>query len=245
MPFDPDNWEALKGSAVATPATPVRTDTGLQGETVIDGESDDPLDKGIPYYPSKRHVTPDKNGYPQAPEVKLTYNDVRNIAQARNEAISSGVLTKDLAEHLLPMAMVEGHPANFGIKNNNEFYNHKSTRDFFTKMGLTVDTEDKKPDIAINKERNMLYPAKSMETSLGAARTMAAIVAEKARVAKSQVPEIAIKKYNGKGKAIENDFGLAVPADVNKYWSKVQEARELLPHPLNKDFYDFYNVHTE
>lgn len=89
----------------------------------------------IPLYPSSRYVDPDK---PLAPEKTLTYNDVAGIAAARKIAEKNGVLTPELGEHLLPMAMVEGRGGNFGVKTDNQFYAKPSTVKRFKDMGLNV-----------------------------------------------------------------------------------------------------------
>ena len=87
----------------------------------------------LPYYPAPRYIA--KN---QLPETSLTHEDVTAVAKARLRAEKSGVLTPDLGEHLLPMAMVEGRGPNFGIKEENGFYPKPATLDRFKKMGVSI-----------------------------------------------------------------------------------------------------------
>lgn len=103
---------------------------------------DDPL----PHYPSPRYV--DQN---LAPEKTLTYRDVAALGQARREAEKAGVLTPELGAQLLPMAMVEGHSGNFGVKADNAFYAGPGTVDRFKKMGLTITDITDPAEVAARK----------------------------------------------------------------------------------------------
>lgn len=90
---------------------------------------DDPL----PHYPQKRYV--EKN---LAPELNLTYQDVTDLAEARRAAEASGVLPRELGEHMLPMAMVEGRQGNFGINDGNGFRATPAVLARAKKLGLGI-----------------------------------------------------------------------------------------------------------
>ena len=85
----------------------------------------------LPHYPQKRYV--EKN---LAPELNLTYQDVGDLAAARRHAEEQGVLSKELGEHMLPMAMVEGRQGNFGINPGNGFRAVPETLERAKKLGL-------------------------------------------------------------------------------------------------------------
>jgi hypothetical protein len=87
----------------------------------------------MPHYPSPRYV--EKN---LAPERTLTYGDISDLAEARKHAEKMGVLSPAVAEHILPMAMVEGHSGNFGVNQGNAFSAKPSTLKRFRDMGLQV-----------------------------------------------------------------------------------------------------------
>lgn len=86
----------------------------------------------ISYYPSSRYVINNL-----APERSLSYNDVSAIAEARKQAEKTGVLKPEVAENLLPMAMVEGRTMNHGLGNLG-FYASPQSIDRFKKMGFDV-----------------------------------------------------------------------------------------------------------
>jgi hypothetical protein len=87
----------------------------------------------LPHYPASRYV--EKN---LAPEKTLTYGDVSAIARAQKLAEQKGVLTPEVAQHMLPMAMVEGRSGNFGILSENGFNPTPTTLKRFKDMGLSV-----------------------------------------------------------------------------------------------------------
>ena len=87
----------------------------------------------VPHYPSPKYI--EKNF---APEKTLTYGDISSLAEARKHAETVGVLTPALAEHLLPMAIVEGRSGNFGVNQGNAFSAKPSTLKRFRDMGLQV-----------------------------------------------------------------------------------------------------------
>lgn len=100
-------------------------------------EAAPPQPNWLPHYPSSRYV---EKGL--APESKnMSYEDVTALAKARKLAETSGVLTPELGQHMLPMAMVEGRSGNYGINANQLFANPK-TIERFKKMGFDVQDEE-------------------------------------------------------------------------------------------------------
>lgn len=163
----------------------------------------------VPYFPSRRHI--DRG---LAPERTLGVEDLQAIAAAQRHAQEQGVLTPEVARYMLPMAMVEGRPGNYGIVPNNRFYASPQNRQIFDKMGVPVKTfRDAHGD-------KFLQP--QPEGHEGYARTMAAILAAKAARGKS--PEDAVMRYNGRG------------SQARHYLNKVQTALELLNHQANQQF---------
>lgn len=100
---------------------------GVKKPKVID------WDAPLPQYPSPRYV--EKN---LAPEKTLTYGDVRDLAEARRDAEAAGVISPELGEHMLPMAMVEGRPGNFGINDGNGFLATPASIERAKKLGLGI-----------------------------------------------------------------------------------------------------------
>ena len=85
----------------------------------------------LPHYPQQRYI--DKN---LAPEKNLTYGDVGALAEARRVAESTGVLPRELGDHMLPMAMTEGREGNFGINSGNAFRAIPATLERAKKLDL-------------------------------------------------------------------------------------------------------------
>ena len=192
----------------------------------------------IPHYPSQRYV--EKN---LAPEQSLRYRDIAALARARKQAEAAGVLAPDLAEHLLPMALVEGRSGNFGVLQNGAFYAKPQTVDRFKKMGL--ETEGAFAPLEFKdipgKGRHIGPSGKAAGDPDAYARIMAAILADKAALVPKGNVDAAVKRYNGKGRAIEDSDGQLQQADVNVYLQKVKAAREMLAHPKNKNLLDYFN----
>lgn len=184
---------------------------------------DDPF---IPYVPQERYVK-----YGLAPEMKLKASEIEEIARVRRQAEETGVLTPELGEQLLPIAMTEGWGLGMGVKGGNKFYASRRFKDALDKMGLEEE-KDYMP-LMIGKDKHYeLLPEDS-----NAPRLAAVILGEKAAIAKAKGLhgiEHAVKGYNGSGKATEMWRGQAIPADVDVYWKKVTEAAKLLTHPLNE-----------
>lgn len=192
-----------------------------------------PRDRGVlygdplPFWPSDRHVK-----FSQAPEQTLNTNAVASIAAARRLAEETGVLTPELGDHLLPIAMVEGWGTGMGVRGDQGFYASRRFLGALEKMGLK-ENEDYRT--YYKKGEKFIMPGGGKEENMP--RMAAVILGEKASLkhVKGDLLE-AIKAYNGKGKATEYVYGDAVPADVDVYLAKVQAARRLLDHPLNAKF---------
>lgn len=213
----------------------------------------DPLSP-LPYYPAPHYME-----HNLAPETSLSYDAVTALAKARRLAESKGVLTPDLGEHLLPMAMVEGHGGGFGIVHPTSdtdtsvgFYAKPETTARFKKMGLSIANESDLAQTGISANLLLRKDAKGDKFYVpgdndneSGARLMAAVLADKAALKKSGgTVEGAVKLYNGRGRATEQADGQTVPADANTYWAKVQAAKAMLLHernaPLMQHFYKTY-----
>lgn len=200
----------------------------------------------IAYYPAKRYV--DKN---LKPERALKPYDFAAIVMAQKRAVNEGVLTPELAKYLLPMAITEGRSGNYGIRNNLSVYAKPETIERYRKMGLSIAdaTGDKPvPDTAdmviVNRGKDKHLELTTDDNGYNPAkysRVMAATLAEKASLIDVKTPEDAVKRYNGKGRALEVADGKVQQADVNTYLSKVKEAQEMLEHPANTPLADYLN----
>lgn len=197
-----------------------------------------PPDAGVPVYPSQRYI--EKNW---APEKKLRFRDIEALGRARRQAEQTGVLAPDLAENMLPMAITEGRGGNYGILQNSAFYAKPATVDRFKKMGL--ETDGAFAPLAFQdipgKGKHIGPSGFQAGNSDVYARIMAAIMGEKAALVPKGDTDAAVKRYNGKGRAIEDVDGVKQRADVDAYLSKVKQAREMLAHPKNKLLLDYFN----
>lgn len=192
----------------------------------------------VPHYPSPRYV--EKN---LAPERTLRYRDLAALARARRQAEQQGVLPPELAEKMLPMAITEGRSGNFGVVQDGAFYAKPTTVDRFRKMGL--ETEGAFAPVEFRdipgKGRHIGPSAKAIGDSDAYARIMAAILAEKAALVPKGDIDAAVKRYNGKGRAVEDADGVLQQADVDTYLAKVKAAHGMLAHPKNKQLLDYFN----
>lgn len=182
----------------------------------------------LPFYPNNDYIK-----YNRAPEKTLTTAAVAAIAAARKRAEETGVLTPELGEHLLPMAMVEGENDRIGIIPGREnFYASRRMLKALENMGL----EEGKDYISNyhNGEKHVRI--------MNANPAMAAVIlGEKAQLKRVGGDlEKAIKAYNGKGKGTERFITGDIPADVDVYWDKVQKAKQTLDHPLNYKIKNHY-----
>lgn len=194
----------------------------------------------VPHYPLRRYAEQNL-----APEQTLRYRDIAALARARRQAEETGVLSPELAEHLLPMAMTEGRSGNFGIVQEGAFYAKPKTLDRFKKMGLDPADQGAFAPVAFKdipgKGRHIGPSGNAIGDSDAYARIMAAILADKAALGQPGDVEGAVMRYNGKGRAIEEFDGVRQQADVNVYLDKVKQAREMLAHPKNKQLLDYFN----
>jgi hypothetical protein len=208
----------------------------IQAEKLIEKEP-----TPVTYYPSRKYLTEDLK-----PESSLTEEDVLALGTAARLGVLSKTLPAALGDYILPMAIVEGHSNNHGVKSDNQLYAKTATKERFKTMGL--DIEDKTSaaylDLVMNKKSGKLEPMILMNNSQRdpnqAARRMVAILADKAALQGKDTPEKAIKKYNGAGKAIEDIDGKKVPANVQDYWNKVEEAKRMLQHEKNRKIVELF-----
>ena len=207
-----------------------------------------PEEASLSYYPAAHYLTKKWKA-----ESVLTDRDVYALGKAARKAVDSGVLDKQLAEYMLPMAMVEDRSGNFGIRKDMALYPHAKTVDAFKRMGLSVDTH--KSDtrglgdifalpapLRITGEGRdkylTLHNARSTEAN---ASIMAGLLAHKASLNRKGTVEDHIKRYNGVGTAMELEKGEWIPANTDIYLKKVKDAKAMLAHPLNKGMLSIYN----
>ena len=184
----------------------------------------------LPFHPSDLSLR-------QAPESSLTAKHVTDIARARRLAESHGVLTPELGEYFLPMAMTEGWGSTMGVKTDNAFYASPRFKTMVNQMELK---EGK--DYSLKKIKGEPHIAPHVTEENGP-RWAATILGEKSRLKGVMTAEDAVKRYNGQGTATEyvGYDDTPVPADVNVYLKKVQKAKELLAHPKNSVLSNHFN----
>ena len=218
------------------PATPPQA----QMQKVEATEPTDPFEP-VPFSPSQRYID---EGLDQ--ERTLSGADLASIAAAHKRAVERGVLSPQLAEHLLPMAMVEGWGSDLGVRTGKKvdidqavgFYASQRFKHSLSEMGLeegkdyfTYQAKDK-----TNKMQKYIQPLQ------GSAAMSAAILGEKSKLqVAGGTLEGALKAYNGQGKATEYLDGKPVPADAKKYLAKVLEAKKLLAHESNAKLRNYYS----
>ena len=183
----------------------------------------------LPFHPSDRSLR-------RAPESSLTQEHVTSIARARRLAEKHGILTPELGDHLLPMAMVEGWGPTMGVRNDNAFYASPRLKKMAEQMGLK---NDKDYITTYVKGEPHIIPQPNSENGPYWAATL---LGEKSRLKGVLGTDDAIRRYNGKGKALEDTGGQLVPADVEVYLGKVRKARELLAHPKNAAISKHFNT---
>lgn len=194
--------------------------------------------ESVKIYPSQRYI--DKN---LAPEQTLTIGDISALAKASKQAQDKGVLTPELASFLLPMAIVEGRSGNYGIVTDAlGLYPKSSTLKRFKDMDLGVGEPGKlhPSDTFMKDEKNLIRMIPDRGDKASMARTMAAILSEKASLKGVETVEDAVKRYNGKGRALETADGVTMQADVDVYLEKVKEAKRMLEHPKNKHVLEMF-----
>jgi hypothetical protein len=186
----------------------------------------------VPFYPNARYLQKK-----WAPEQSLTLQDLSAIARASQTAGEQGVLSKELLEYVLPIAMVEGRGAGMGVLMDQPRYASRRFTETLQKMGLQEGEDYEK--ISHRGEPHYRFLGDGYDP-----RRALAVLAEKAAVAQakgSTRPEDVVKLYNGRGRAVEElGNGRWQQADVNTYWSKVQAALHALAFPENAKFIETY-----
>lgn len=124
-------------SQIQNPFGTVEQLGGTPSRTFFDASRDqvDPQSQVIPHYPAQRYI--DKN---LAPEKNITQQDIFHLGKARQLAEQQGLISPQLGEHLLPIAMIEGRGGNFGM-NPGSIYAHPKTVENFRKLGLNIRDE--------------------------------------------------------------------------------------------------------
>lgn len=203
----------------------------IANKYIADKQAPDP----VPFYPSDSYLQKKL-----APEKTIGRNEMERLAQARFKAIDMGVLDKNLADYMLPIAMVEGRPDSYGITHDNEFYASPHARRVFSQMGLAVEdvtntparnreeaksqsrgADDAPPLVMFKNKRGEKMITLNESARDFKPELMAAILAIKAKGAQS--PEDAVERWNGGG------------AQARHYRGKVQQARKMLDHPSNEE----------
>lgn len=188
-----------------------------------------------PFYPNQGYLKRNL-----APELFST-RSLEALAKAENLARAKGVLSSNLANALLPNALVEGWN-NFGIVDGRYGYPPNKRRDqVMENMGLRVVNSDA-PEV-LKKYADMsrdtvggyqLFPHAGLDAS---AKLATALLAEKAHL---YGEDKAIERWNGKGRATEEYYGDYVQADAKNHARKVQMMVEMLKHPANREISTTY-----
>ena len=222
---------ALALSTLGNPAQPTQVDA-----PVIYEEPAEP--NYVEHYPSEKHV---RRNWPA--ERDLTYEDISALAQAQRQAEQAGIISPEVGKHLLPIAMVEGWGSGMGLRKDekNALYATPSLRKNLDTMGLK-EGEDYY-SIYKGNDRHIL-PLEDI-TPENNIKMVTVYLGEYARQqARKGLTEPAdvIKRYNGKGQAMERmGYDKLVSANVETYWGKVSEAHRLLTtHPKNSTIYNHY-----
>lgn len=209
------------------------------------------------YYPSEKYIS--RNWAPET----IGAGNLKHLAVAQAQAVKTGLLTQQLAEAMLPIALIEGNGSNYGIVNSTYGYPPNPQRDkSLAKMGLRVvdypgkpapapammTDEQKKfvaPDIStfdVFKAKDYGYWVPSnMPLERDAdihAKLVPVVLAEKARL---YGDNNAIERWNGKGKALEdNGYGDEQKADSKYHKRKIEEMIKMLKHPKNQEILNTY-----
>jgi hypothetical protein len=161
------------------------------------------MPNALTYYPSEKYIR--KNWAPE----EFGRSDLESIARAEKLARSRGILPPALAAQFMPLALVENTPSH-GVIDGAFGYPPNARRNAMLKaMGLGY-TSGHTPD-----ER---------------ARMAAAVLAEKAALYGN---DKAIERYNGRGRAYEEESDEWGNADASNHVRKVQEMTRMLQHPKN------------
>lgn len=213
-------------------------------EPVILGDSD-----RVPFLYIKDESYVKEN---KAPEKNITPRDLKLVATEFQNAVKEGAIPASFAPYLLPMLMTEGHPSNFGVRQDDaaQEYANARNRALYEKLGLKTRTgKEGNADIVIadyidkkgkNRGPHLLLDDSPDDAAVRNAKLMMAKLAT--RVAKhGEDPEKVIKGYNGKGKALEDvGYGQKVPADVKVHWDRIQQQKAILEHVANTSMREYF-----
>ena len=171
----------------------------------------------VPFYPSQRHI--EKN---LAPEQNMSNMGLEVLAQANQIARKNKLMSPQLADKMLPTALVE---ASIGI-NNWGYPDTPKYQDILTKAGLPPTREG-----IYALPRDTIYDQELIQAKL-----MHALMAAKAA---QYGDDLALERWNGKGTNVR--FG----ADASNHYRKVLETDALLQHPKNKELMDTWNMYLQ
>jgi hypothetical protein len=210
----------------------------------------------VPYYPDSKYVN--KNFAPEY----FPVDSLRSLARAEVAARKSGVLSQKLSGSLLPIALVEGRPDDFGF-NELGYPRSKKTDSLFEKMGMKVgaitesqpppesenwaDTEWEQWDAKVSQGLDIAhYPSGGTRDGTPASVGQYAIAKydddpfkDLDRRAKIAAVALAMKAdLYGEDMAIERWNGIG--SGAKNHARKVEVMRQMLSHEKNKSLRDAY-----
>jgi hypothetical protein len=199
----------------------------------------------LSFYPSEKYLK--KNWAPE----KIPVNTLKHLASAQRRAVEQGVISPNLANKMLPNTLVEGWDTGYGVVGGTYGYPASKERDaILQKMGLVVsdyptNNVNTYPDVMRDQKAKAGYWVPSGLLSADTDRFHKAyaslvpvILAEKARL---YGEDKAIERWNGKGRAIEdNGYDDAQVANAMNHVKKVDEMMRMLNHPANAELLNMY-----
>jgi len=209
---------------------------------------DDSIDDDLPYYPSSGYLS--KKWAPK----KMGVEDLTALARARRLAEEKGVITREMGEFTLPMAIEEYWRGGFGVRTDTALYAKPSTIKRFTDMGLLGGDDPvvmyknipgKGKHIVLNREAN-LSPDNMAKMMMAVFGDRAALADVRKNDDGTPFVDDAIMRYNGRGRGTEILYGERIPANVREYLRRVKEVSDMRGHPGNKQLMDVYsNIYNE
>ena len=177
----------------------------------------DPLGGVTPYYPQKRYL--EKN---LAPNLDVSNFQLEALAQAGQEAVKNGLMTRKQADRMLPTLLTEGATGitSWGYPDTPKY------QKILSKAELPPSVE----------EINALRGTTPYDDVLKRSRLMHAVMG--AKIDKYGDGDLAYERWNGKGKT---DRG----ADATNHIRKVKELEVLLKDPKNKALMDKWQEYTQ
>jgi hypothetical protein len=172
-----------------------------------------------PYYPQKRYF--EKN---LAPEQNVTNFQLEALAQAGQEAVKNGLMTRKQADRMLPTLLTEGAT---GI-NPNTGWQYPDTGRYqliLSKAGLPESIPEVNELKTTNRYDRNVIDSKLMHAN------MAAKIAQYGE-------DLAYERWNGKGKT-------SLGADASNHIRKVKELETLLKDPKNKPLMDNWKEYND